>query len=357
MAERQAISMVNGKLTRIATSDTMQLDGLGIGTSASSGDITLASGSAVMTELSADPSGATNTGKYYTKDVGGITEAFYIDSSSQAVQITSNGSVNGGGGGGASDEVTLTEQSSHRTDPSAGEAIIYAMDNGLMFVNSDSAGIFPLINPAWGYGSLMPTGTTIPYVQGDGIYREGLAIADGFSAINDDLDGLYTELFSTTSVKAKVELDHDFAWTGSSRYMTVSKFKLTQTTNTNFFFGLADDLDDCKLDADTTLTDYAGIGLTNGGSNFIFTAYDGTTQTSTNAVAVDTKAHTLIQAWIDADSVYMLLLDEAGNKEAETTINFAKSMTLSQLGVGMSASSGTQYSRWYGCITYFRGQQ
>ena len=44
---------------------------------------------------SSDPTQVANSGFNYTKDVGGITEKFYLDSSGNVVQITSNGVVAG----------------------------------------------------------------------------------------------------------------------------------------------------------------------------------------------------------------------------------------------------------------------
>jgi hypothetical protein len=46
-----------------------------------------------LVEQGSDPSSAANTGKVYTKDVGGITELYYIDSAGTVQQLTSDGKV------------------------------------------------------------------------------------------------------------------------------------------------------------------------------------------------------------------------------------------------------------------------
>lgn len=45
-----------------------------------------------------DPTNVADIGQWYTKDVAGITEAFYMDSAGNPVQVTSGGAVAGGGG-------------------------------------------------------------------------------------------------------------------------------------------------------------------------------------------------------------------------------------------------------------------
>jgi hypothetical protein len=47
-------------------------------------------------ERGADPTNVANTGFTYTKDVGGITELFYIDSAGSVLQITTNGKMSVG---------------------------------------------------------------------------------------------------------------------------------------------------------------------------------------------------------------------------------------------------------------------
>ncbi len=51
---------------------------------------------ATLLEQSADPTAAANTGFVYAKDVGGITELFYEDSSGNVIQVTNNGSIDAG---------------------------------------------------------------------------------------------------------------------------------------------------------------------------------------------------------------------------------------------------------------------
>jgi len=51
----------------------------------------------VMDAVITAPTVGAGEGAFYIKDVGGIAEAFYIDSNGQEVQITSNGSMNSGG--------------------------------------------------------------------------------------------------------------------------------------------------------------------------------------------------------------------------------------------------------------------
>lgn len=46
-------------------------------------------------EQAADPTNAANEGFVFCKDVGGITEVFYMDSAGTVTQLTSNGKVNG----------------------------------------------------------------------------------------------------------------------------------------------------------------------------------------------------------------------------------------------------------------------
>ena len=46
-----------------------------------------------LLEQSGDPTLAANTGFFYTKDVGGVTEVFYMDSSGAVTQITSGGKL------------------------------------------------------------------------------------------------------------------------------------------------------------------------------------------------------------------------------------------------------------------------
>ncbi|RLG29497.1 hypothetical protein DRN98_08325 [Methanosarcinales archaeon] len=47
-----------------------------------------------LREQSADPSSSSDKGILYTKDVGGVTELFYIDSSGNVKQLTSGGKLN-----------------------------------------------------------------------------------------------------------------------------------------------------------------------------------------------------------------------------------------------------------------------
>jgi hypothetical protein len=46
------------------------------------------------------PTSTSGSGTFYTKTIGGVAEAFYIDDLGREIQITSNGAVMGGGGGG-----------------------------------------------------------------------------------------------------------------------------------------------------------------------------------------------------------------------------------------------------------------
>jgi len=69
----------------------------------------------VMTE-SAKPSTGASQGAYYTKQVGGITEAFYVDSDGTEIQLTSNGQALGSGGGGGNPLEAKDEGSSVDTD-------------------------------------------------------------------------------------------------------------------------------------------------------------------------------------------------------------------------------------------------
>lgn len=47
-----------------------------------------------LLEQSGDPTLAANTGFFYTKDVSGVTEVFYMDSNGAVTQITKGGSIN-----------------------------------------------------------------------------------------------------------------------------------------------------------------------------------------------------------------------------------------------------------------------
>lgn len=64
--------------------------GSGSGTTVDDGFIT-------FVELSTNPTSALNAGSIFAKDVSGDTELFYLDSSNQEVQLTSNGLVNASG--------------------------------------------------------------------------------------------------------------------------------------------------------------------------------------------------------------------------------------------------------------------
>lgn len=50
-----------------------------------------------FTEQGAAPGTPTDAGRFYTKEITGVTEAFYIDTAGQEVQLTNNGAVAGGG--------------------------------------------------------------------------------------------------------------------------------------------------------------------------------------------------------------------------------------------------------------------
>ena len=67
-----------------------------------------------LEEQASDPANLANKGRLYTKDVGGITEVFYIDSAGTLFQLTDNGKLfalatnNAWTKGQATTEVTVT---------------------------------------------------------------------------------------------------------------------------------------------------------------------------------------------------------------------------------------------------------
>jgi hypothetical protein len=71
---------------------TITADSGAVEIDASGGEALNLDGYISLAEIS-DPTGLLNTGLLYSKDVGGITELFYVDSDNNAVQITSDGIV------------------------------------------------------------------------------------------------------------------------------------------------------------------------------------------------------------------------------------------------------------------------
>jgi len=65
-----------------------------INASLAGGEALKLDGALGMPELSAAPTFAANKGFWYTKDVAGVTEAFYMDQAGNEIQFTSNGALN-----------------------------------------------------------------------------------------------------------------------------------------------------------------------------------------------------------------------------------------------------------------------
>lgn len=102
---------VGGEAVPLVTPDASDNINIGLSTAGSMGDIYLRTpaGQSVfvrtdgndrvsinssglgLNELSNDPTGVSNKGFVYTKDVAGLSELFYVDSSGQPIQITSDG--------------------------------------------------------------------------------------------------------------------------------------------------------------------------------------------------------------------------------------------------------------------------
>jgi len=59
-----------------------------------------------LTEDGGIPPTGTNKGAFYTKDIAGITEGFYVDDQGRQIQLTDDGAAIGGGGGGGGPSTT-----------------------------------------------------------------------------------------------------------------------------------------------------------------------------------------------------------------------------------------------------------